>query len=199
MDSMSPADMRAVLDGHDNYGCGDGYGFGGSWFAWILLFALMGGNGFGWGNRGGNPVTESDLCNANSFNDLKSSVRNVSDQVSGMNIGLTKGLCDFGYTTLEQFNNVEQQIAACCCQNERIALENRYLAAQNTAEINANTTAQVQKVLDALCGNRMADMQNQINQLQMQAALCGVIRYPTATTYAVPSTCFGTCNTACAY
>ena len=176
MDSMSPADMRAVLDGHDNYGCGDGYGFGGSWFAWILLFALMGGNGFGWGNRGGNPVTESDLCNANSFNDLKSSVRNVSDQVSGMNIGLTKGLCDFGYTTLEQFNNVEQQIAACCCQNERIALENRYLAAQNTAEINANTTAQVQKVLDALCGNRMADMQNQINQLQLAQALCGIPR-----------------------
>ena len=174
MESMSPADMRAVLDGRDGYG--DGFGMGGGWFAWILLFALMGGNGFGWGNRGGNPVTESDLCNANSFNDLKSSVRNVSDQVSGMNIGLTKGLCDFGYTTLEQFNNVEQQIAACCCQNERIALENRYLAAQNTAEINANTTAQVQKVLDALCGNRMADMQNQINQLQMQAALCGIPR-----------------------
>lgn len=171
--SYSLADIRAATD-HDGYG--DGFGMGGGWFAWILLFALMGGNGFGWGNRGGNPVTESDLCNANSFNDLKSSVRNVSDQVSGMNIGLTKGLCDFGYTTLEQFNNVEQQIAACCCQNERIALENRYLAAQNTAEINANTTAQVQKVLDALCGNRMADMQNQINQLQMQAALCGIPR-----------------------
>ena len=171
--SYSLADIRAATD-HDGYG--DGFGMGGGWFAWILLFALMGGNGFGWGNRGGNPVTESDLCNANSFNDLKSSVRNVSDQVSGMNIGLTKGLCDFGYTTLEQFNNVEQQIAACCCQTERIALENRYLAAQNTAEINANTTAQVQKVLDALCGNRMADMQNQINQLQLQAALCGIPR-----------------------
>lgn len=171
--SYSLADIRAATD-HDGYG--DGFGMGGGWFAWILLFALMGGNGFGWGNRGGNPVTESDLCNANSFNDLKSSVRNVSDQVSGMNIGLTKGLCDFGYTTLEQFNNVEQQIAACCCQNERIALENRYLAAQNTAEINANTTAQVQKVLDALCGNRMADMQNQINQLQLQSALCGIPR-----------------------
>lgn len=172
--SYSLSDIRAATD-HDGYG--DGFGFGGGGIlAWFLIFALMGGNGFGWGNRGGNPVTESDLCNANSFNDLKSSVRNVSDQVSGMNIGLTKGLCDFGYTTLEQFNNVEQQIAACCCQTERIALENRYLAAQNTAEINANTTAQVQKVLDALCGNRMADMQNQINSLQLQAALCGIPR-----------------------
>lgn len=164
------SDLAAVTN-NDGFGMGNG-----GILAWFLIFALMGGNGFGWGNRGGNPVSESDLCNANSFNDLKSSVRNVSDQVSGMNIGLTKGLCDFGYTTLEQFNNVEQQIAACCCQNERIALENRYLAAQNTAEINANTTAQVQKVLDALCGNRMADMQAQINQLQLQAALCGIPR-----------------------
>lgn len=187
--SYSLADIRAATD-HDGYG--DGFGMGGGWFAWILLFALMGGNGFGWGNRGGNPVTESDLCNANSFNDLKSSVRNVSDQVSGMNIGLTKGLCDFGYTTLEQFNNVEQQIAACCCQNERIALENRYLAAQNTAEINANTTAQVQKVLDALCGNRMADMQNQINQLQMQAALCGI---PRTNPYGYGIYAYPTCQT----
>lgn len=187
--SYSLSDIRAATD-HDGYG--DGFGMGGGWFAWILLFALMGGNGFGWGNRGGNPVTESDLCNANSFNDLKSSVRNVSDQVSGMNIGLTKGLCDFGYTTLEQFNNVEQQIAACCCQNERIALENRYLAAQNTAEINANTTAQVQKVLDALCGNRMADMQNQINQLQMQAALCGI---PRTNPYGYGIYAYPTCQT----
>ena len=174
---MSPADIRAVVDGHDGCGYGDGFGFGGGGIlAWFLIFALMGGNGFGWGNRGGNPVTESDLCNANSFNDLKSSVRNVSDQVSGMNIGLTKGLCDFGYTTLEQFNNVEQQIAACCCQTERIALENRYLAAQNTAEINANTTAQVQKILDKMCADQAAALQARVQSLELQQAMCGVPR-----------------------
>lgn len=37
-----------------------------------------------------------------------------------------------------------------------------------------NTLAQMQKILDAITGNRMADMQNQINQLQLQAAMCGV-------------------------
>lgn len=51
-----------------------------------------------------------------------------------------------------------------------------YNAAMNTAAINANTTAGVQKILDAITGNRMADMQNQINQLQLQAALCGIPR-----------------------
>lgn len=57
-----------------------------------------------------------------------------------------------------------------------------------------------QKILDAITGNRMADMQNQINQLQLQAALCGVVRWPQQATWnggQVPF--FGNCgcNTGC--
>lgn len=33
-------------------------------------------------------------------------------------------------------------------------------------------------------GNRMADMQNQINALQLQNATAGVLRFPSAWTYA---------------
>lgn len=70
-----------------------------------------------------------------------------------------------------------------------------YNAAMNTAAINANTTAGVQKILDAITGNRMADMQNQINQLQLQAQLCGVVRYPLQTTFASPcNPFFGNCG-----
>lgn len=64
----------------------------------------------------------------------------------------------------------------CCCETQRLLDRNDYNAAMNTASINANTTAQTQKILDAICGNRMADMQNQINQLQLHAALCGIPR-----------------------
>ncbi len=183
--TLSAADIAAVTrnDGWAN-SCGMGWGGGDSWVM-IILFALIFGNGAfgGFGGRGGNPVTEADLCNANSFSELKGSVGRLSDQVDGVNINLTKGICDLGYTTLENFNALGRQLAECCCQNERMILENRYLASQNTAEINANTTAQTQKILDAICGNRMADMQNQINQLQLQAAMCGVVRYPNAATY----------------
>jgi len=38
-------------------------------------------------------------------------------------------------------------------------------------------------VLDAIAGNRMADMQNQINQLQLQNAMTGVMRFPNAWTF----------------
>ena len=99
---------------------------------------------------------------------------------------------------------VQQSIANqndCCCSTKMLMSEigaginagiaqNRYDAAMNTAAINANTTAQTQKILDAITGNRMADMQNQINALELQNQLQTVVRYPSNTFYAVPSPCF---------
>lgn len=176
---MTPADFAAI-NGNDGMFGGNGI--------WFLALLFLFGGGFGYGARGGAPVTEADLCSANSFNDLKSSVRNVSNQIGSMNVGLTKGICDLGYTIYGQFAALERQLADCCCGIERNIDGVNYNVASQAAAINANTTAQVQKILDAITGNRMADMQNQINQLQLQSALCGVVRYPTATTYAT------TCN-----
>lgn len=102
--------------------------------------------------------------------------------------------------------NVQQAIAnqnECCCSTKMLMSEigaginagiaqNRYDAAMNTAAINANTTAQTQKILDAITGNRMAEMQQQINDLQLQNQLQTVVRYPSNTFYAVPSPCFNT-------
>lgn len=104
---------------------------------------------------------------------------------------------------------VQQAIANqndCCCSTKMQIMDstasinagiaqNRYDAAMNTAAINANTTAQTQKILDAITGNRMAEMQNQINELSLNQALAGVVRYPMSTVYGVPSPCFNQgCN-----
>lgn len=103
---------------------------------------------------------------------------------------------------------VQQAIAnqnECCCSQKLLMSEigaginagiaqNRYDAAMNTAAINANTVAQTQKILDAISGNRIADMQDRINSLELSQALAGVVRYPMATTYGVPSPCFGSCG-----
>ena len=82
----------------------------------------------------------------------------------------------------------------CCCATLRAIDGVNYNNAMNTAAINENTTAQIQKVLDAITGNRMADMQNQINQLQLQQAVAGVVRYPMATTYTSGVSPFCNCN-----
>lgn len=169
--SYSPADF-AVMNGNDGFG-----GMGGGWFAWILLFALFGGNGFGgWGNRGGGPVTEADLCTANSFNELKSQVGRMNDQQAAIARQTDNAICQIGYQNLQNTNLLERQIADCCCTTQRAIDSVKFDMANYAAATNAHVSEQTQKVLDAITGNRMADMQNQINQLQLQAALCGIPR-----------------------
>ena len=101
---------------------------------------------------------------------------------------------------------VQQDIAnqnECCSSTKMLMSEisaginagiaqNRYEAAMNTAAINANTTAQTQKILDALQGNRIAELQDKVNALELQNQLASVVRYPNNTFYAVPSPCFNT-------
>lgn len=101
--------------------------------------------------------------------------------------------------------NVQAANQKCCCDiqmgiqqtsadtNANIA-QNRYDAAMNTAAINANTTAQTQKILDAIAQDKIESLQNQVNALQLQQAVAGVVRYPMSTNYAVPSPCFNGCG-----
>ena len=198
--SMSPADMRAVLDG-SNCGYGDGWGggMGGGWFAWILLFALFGGGGFGgWGNRGGNPVTEADLCNANSFSELKNSVGRMNDQQAAIARQTDNAICQIGYQNLQNTNAITSQLASCCCETQRGIDSVKFDMANYSAATNATITAGIQKVLDKMCADQTAALQARVQSLELQQALCGVVRYPTSTTYA--TTCnpfFGGYNCGC--
>ena len=205
-ENLSPADVAAVTrGGYGGYGYGDGCGFGGggSWVL-IILFALIfgwGGNGFGRGANG-EPVTEAGLCNSMNFNNLENAVGRLSDTVQAGQRQTDNAVCQLGYQNAQLANQTQRDLCQgfaavnaginqvrfdnqqCCCETQRAIDGTNYNIAQSTAAINANTTAGIQKILDTLCGNRMADMQNQINQLQLREALCGVVRYPTTATFA---------------
>lgn len=99
----------------------------------------------------------------------------------------------------------------CCC-NTRMAIadstaainagiaQNRYDAAMNTAAINANTTAQTQKILDALAQNKIEALQSKVSALELQNAVSGVVRYPTTFSYnAGPSPFCGGCGCGCGF
>lgn len=175
----------------------NGFGGGNSWLAMIFLFALI----FGWnrnglGNSGvnGEPVTEAGLCNAMNFNNLENAVGRMNDQMQTQFTQLTNGLSTIGYQSLQNTNQITQQIADCCCTTQRAIDSVNYNGAMNTASINANTTAQVQKILDVLCHNKQETMQNQINQLQLQNALQGVVRYPNGFMYSAGNNPFCGCG-----
>lgn len=212
MESFSLSDIAAATgnrSGSNSGGWGDGSG------AWVLiiLFALIfgwgrggfGGYGGGAGGGGGNPVTEADLCQSQSFAELKGSVGRLADSVNAVNTNLGNAVCNLGYETLQNFNTTQMQmmqgfnalgtqLADCCCTTQRGIDSVNYNGAMNTAAINQTVTAQAQKILDAICQNRMTDMQNQINGLQIQAALSNVVRYPNTFAYnAGPSPFCGSC------
>lgn len=145
------------------------------------------------------------LCNAMNFNNLENAVGRLSDQNTQQTMQLGNGICNLGYELqgnigqlgkevalgqanlqLQASNNAaaaSQQLATCCCDTQRAIDGVNYNAAQNTASINANTTAAVQKVLDAIQKDKIEALQGQVNQLQLQSALCGVVRYPNSTTF----------------
>lgn len=174
MDGTALSASDVALLSRDNMGWGDNS------FMWIFALLLLGSGNFGFGGNG-RAVTEADLCNANSFTELKGSVMNVSDQIANMNIGLTKGLCDMGYTTLAQFNQLESQLSECCCATQRAIDSVKFDMANYFAAANANTVASSQKVLDKLCAMEsaqkdaiIAQQGQRIAALEMDARFCGI-------------------------
>ena len=80
--------------------------------------------------------------------------------------------CDTKMAIMETGNNIAAGIA-----------QSRYDGAMNTAAINANTTAQTQRILDQLAENKIETLQSKINSLELQNALAGVLRYPNSWAY----------------
>ena len=192
----SLSDIAAVTDGrryNDGFGCG-----GGDWWVILLfLFAMGGGNGFGWG--GGQGLTQAQMQQG--FD-----TQEITRKLDGISYGLADGFYAQNTTMLNGFREVTDAVQQarfdaqhCCCETNRNIDNVRYEAAKNTCDIIQAQHEDTQKILDAITGNRMADMQNQINQLQLREALCGVVRYPNATTYTAGGNPFfgGGCGCGC--
>lgn len=192
---------------------GDGFGTGFEWILGLVALGMLGNGGFSWGNGNGNTnAIQADVNRGFDNQNLQAQTRDIltavnsgtaqsvaatnqtfHDTLSAMQSLYNETARDISGLAVGQANMLAKQ-NECCCETLRAIDGVNYAAAMNTAAINATTTAQTQKILDAISGNRMADMQNQINALQLSNALNGVVRYPTNTYYAVPSPCFNGCG-----
>lgn len=205
-DAMTPADMSAVLGNRWGYPYGaNGFGFGGNDMMGILFLVLLLGGGFGggWGNRGafGTEAIQNQMQqgfdNQNTIanqREILAATNQVYHDITGY-VGdkyaeLDRDVLGIGSTLQQVMANQNQ----CCCSTLRAIDGVNYANAQNTAAINANTTAAVQKVLDAISANKIEALQGRINQLELNNAVAGVVRYPTATTYTSGVSPFCNCN-----
>lgn len=180
----------------------DGMGGSNSFFWVFALLVLMSGGfgGFGFGGNGNalNADMQRGFDNQNTMaqtRDILSAVTSGTAQTIAASTqnasNAINAIKDGNAALIREFGTVESALTAlggkqqeCCCEILRAVDGVNYNGAINTAAINANTTAQTQKILDAIMGNRMADMQSQINALQLQNATANVLRFPNAWTYA---------------
>lgn len=133
----------------------------------------------------------------------------ATNQAKYDNINVAKDIQMALSSQINDVKSIEQSLLAnqneCCCSTKMLIAEtgaginagiaqNRYENALNTASINANTTAQTQRILDAIAQDKIEALQSKVSALELQNSLAGVVRYPTNTYYAVPSPCFGGCG-----
>ena len=198
---MDTTGITPVMNVGGNDGVFGGNGFMGIFGLLILVGLLNGGfGGFGGGSQ--QYATRDQVQNG--FD-----TQNMQMQTAGILNAVTSGTAqtiaastqnaanaitaikDGNASLIREFGNVETALTAlggqsqeCCCNILRAVDGVNYNGAINTAAINANTTAQVQKILDAITANRFAEMQGQINALQLQAATSNVLRFPNSWTFA---------------
>ena len=187
-----------------NMGNDGGFGLNGlgGIFALLILLGIFNGGFGGFGGNNGVNTLNADMQRGFDTQNLQAQTRDIMGAVTSGTAqtiaastqnaaNAITAIKDGNASLIREFGNVETALAAvsgkqqeCCCEILRAVDGVNYNGAINTAAINANTTAQVQKILDAIMGNRMADMQSQINALQLQNSLSGVLRFPSSWTYA---------------
>ena len=215
MDGTGLSASDVALLNRDN-----GFGWGDSSFMWIFALLILANGGFGgWGNNSfANAIGYENLATSNEVQrgfDNQNTMANQREILAAVNSGTAQAVAATNQTFHDTINVLQDKYAElqrdiagvavtqaqvianqneCCCNTKMQIAQNNYDATMRDAVTNANFTRQIQEVKDIIAGNRMADMQNEINGLQLQNAMAGVVRYPNAWTYNAGMSPFCGCN-----
>lgn len=194
----SLSDISAVTGGMN------GLGGGNSLVTLLLLFALISGGGaFGWGNRGdfgqyATAASQQEILFGQQFQNLDNKMdrlgNGIADATFALNNSIKDGNSMVAGRVVDEGRAIQTQIADCCCTTQRNIDSVRFDMSNYASAIQANDTANTQKILDAISQNKIESLQGRINQLELQAAMCGVVRYPNAMTYDAGRSPFCNCG-----
>ena len=195
---LSASDV-ALLSGQNNRNNDGMFGGNGAW--WIIILFLfmfgMGGGGWGWGNRGNDALTRAEMQQG--FD-----TQEITRKLDGLSYGMCDGFYAQNTTMLNGFAGVtsavrDAQFAAqqCCCETNRNIDSVRYDAQKNTCDITTAIHAEGEATRALIQKNEMQNLRDRLQQMELREAMCGVVRYPMATTYTSGGNPFCGCNNGC--
>lgn len=181
----SLADIAAVTDRND-----DGLGSGNGWWILIILFALFGWGGNGFGNNREACATNTDLQSGfdtqSILNKLNGINNGLCDGFYAMNSGMLQGnfslqqaVNDVAVSAMQNTNALQTQLSNCCCENRQGQAQIQYQMATDTCaitnsinqaarDITDNANANYRQLHDELIAMRMEDKNDQIAELRTQ-------------------------------
>ena len=192
--------------------------YGNGWGGMIWLFAILAmmGGGFNWGGAGRGYeqyATRDQVQNGFDTQNLQAQTRDILAAVNAASMAGVQATNQVYHDVVsyvgDKYGELQRDVAGlavgqanllahqndCCGGLTRQIMQNNYDAALRDAATNANFTAQIQGVKDLIAQDKMEAMQNRINQLELQNALAGVVRYPNGWTYNAGNSPFcGGCN-----
>ena len=141
-----------------------------------------------------NGTAQSVAATNQTFHDTLMFVNDKYDELQRDNAEIRVGQANALANQNQCCCDTKQLIQAVGAQTNANIAQNRYDAAMNTAAINANTTAQTQKILDAMQQNKIDALQSRVNQLETQNLMAGVVKYPMGMTYTAGNSPFCNCG-----
>ena len=220
---LTASDVALLTGNNGNDGWGNG-GWGGMIWLFAILAMMNGGfGGFGGGYRP-QYATQDFVQNGFNFNDLQSQNRDIMNAITSGAAQAVAATNQAKYDNINVEKDIQAALTAqigdvrtnqmtlmanqnqCCCDTRMLINEvgnnlsaqlaqARYENAMNTSAINANTTAQTQRIIDMMTGNQIQDLRDQVQNLQLANQLNGVVRYPNGWTYNAGNNPF--CNNGC--
>ena len=206
--SLSASDV-AMLTGNNGM-----WGDGGA-FMWIFALLILANCGFGgWGNNNvANAIGYENLATSNEVQrgfDNQNSMANQREILNAVNSGTAQAVAATNQTfhdTLGIIQNRYDELARdisglavgqatavanqneCCCSTKMLI--------QQTAADNALQMSQMEARLTAkMDANKIEELQNQVNQLQLAQATSGMLKFPNSWSYGAGPfpPIFGGCN-----
>lgn len=168
--------------------------FGGT-NAWVLiiLFAMIFGGGGLFGNRGGDygqfatSASQQEILFGQQFQALDNKLDRLGNGIADATFSLNNSVTNEGRA-------IQMQLADCCCSNKEAIAQVRYDMANFANATQTAVHAEGEQTRALLQQNKIEALQGQISQLQLQAAMCGVVRYPNSMSYAINTNPFCGCG-----